>query len=148
MSRGSPRNIDGRQARRKSDADCESDSGDEHIAHIEFWIPSSRVDLVVLEAYLRNYVDDTATIKATQNPDNREQAGYLIGARRSLSVAQLQEIVRDSQAWEEERSTSEYRDQPYSFRESDVWRGRKDKGATAMRVGSRPRTPRSPHSDR
>jgi hypothetical protein len=148
MSAGTRRHNGSTRARRGSNSGEDRDSDDDHISHIEFWIPSARVDLVVLAAYLKSFVDDTATIRSATNPQDRRKQGYIIGARRTLNVAQLQDIVRDSQAWSREMTSAEYKDHPYSFGESDVAQTRKEQGATAMTRRQHPRTPRSPSAHR
>jgi hypothetical protein len=46
-----------------------SDSSDEDtVTHIQCWIPAANIDLVVLATYLKEFVDDTATIRPASNP--------------------------------------------------------------------------------
>jgi hypothetical protein len=116
------------------------------MTHIQCWIPSSNLDLVVLATYLKEYVDSTAIIKPSYNPQNRAQPGYTIDSKRTPSVAEVRDIIADSRSWETEKSGKEFRRNPYSFEESDVWDSRKSKGASApaTTTSSRRRRARSP----
>jgi hypothetical protein len=118
------------------------------MTHIQCWIPSSNLDLVVLATYLKEYVDSTVIIKPAYNSQNQSQAGYTIEARRTPSVAEVKDIIADSRTWEKEKSGKEFRRNPYSFEESDVWDSRKSKGASApaTTTSSRRRRARSPTS--
>lgn len=43
-------------------------SDDDTFTHIQCWIPAANIDLVVLALYLKEFVDDTATIKPAASP--------------------------------------------------------------------------------
>ncbi|ETN37901.1 uncharacterized protein HMPREF1541_07524 [Cyphellophora europaea CBS 101466] len=124
------------------DVDYESDESD--LVHIQCWIPSANIDLTALATYLREYVDNTATIKPSQSPADATKAGYTISARKTLSVAECRDIIEDSRAWEKERQSREYRREPYSYSESDAWEDRRNKGATVSETKPRRRRRRSP----
>ena len=42
----------------------------------------------------------------------------------------MQDIIQDSRTWEKEKTTRDYKREPYSFNESDTWYSRKKKGAS------------------
>ena len=94
----SSRNDRGRRNRSPSPS---TSSDEETFTHIQCWIPASGIDLVVLATYLKEFIDDTATIKPSPNPQvvvalcvfmetnhgqNASKQGYTIGARNTLSV--------------------------------------------------------------
>ena len=55
------------QFRRKG-ARQSSTSDEDSFTHIQCWIPAAHIDLVVLATYLKEFIDDTATIKPSPNP--------------------------------------------------------------------------------
>ncbi|KPI43768.1 uncharacterized protein AB675_6500 [Cyphellophora attinorum] len=118
------------RGRRARDSSSESSSDEETFTHIQCWVPASDIDLVVLATYLKEFIDDTATIKPAPNPQNTSKQGFLIGARNTLSVAGCRDIIEDSRNWEKEKATRSYRRDPYSFNDSDTWHSRRKNGAT------------------
>lgn len=48
--------------------DEDSESEHEKIVHIQCWIPGEGIDLTVLASYLKEYIDDTATIRQSRSP--------------------------------------------------------------------------------
>lgn len=127
-----------------SDSESDGDDSDVGFATIQCWIPSSNVDLQALAAYLKDYIDDAATIRPSPNPNDATRPGYTITAKRTLSVAQVRDIIEDSRAWEKEKLTREYRRDPYGYHESDVWEKRKRIGASVPESRPRRRRRRSP----
>lgn len=125
-----------REPRRDSESDSDSDSG---FAHIQCWIPSANVDLAALAAYLKEYIDDTATIQPSNSPNDASKPGYTITAKNTLNMAQVRDLIEDSRAWGKEKLTREYRKDPYGYHESDVWEKRKETGATVSEATSRRR---------
>jgi hypothetical protein len=61
------RRVDKRRSRRSPSPTDES-SDEDAFTHIQCWIPAANIDLVVLATYLREFIDDTATIKTAANP--------------------------------------------------------------------------------
>jgi hypothetical protein len=132
--------MSGRHRPREPRRDSESDTdGDDDLAHIQCWIPARDIDLQALAAYLKEYVDDTANIRPSNNPSDPNKQGYTITARKTLNVAQVRDIIDDSRGWERERAGREYRRDPYGYYESDVWEERKRKGATVSEGTARRR---------
>ena len=131
---------------RTDDRESWRDDGDkdDEIIQVQYWIPSAKVDLTVLQAYLGRFIDDAATMSPTPNPNDHEQIGYLIGAAKTLNFAQLQDIIGDSRSWKRERRSPEYRTGPYSLEESDAWTTRKKRGSSKATWVIRTRRPRSP----
>lgn len=132
------------QSGRRIDSDSDGDDSDVGFATIQCWIPSSNVELQALAAYLKDFIDDAATIRPSPNPNDAVRAGYTITAKRTLSVAQVRDIIEDSRAWEKEKLVREYRRDPYGYHESDVWEKRKRIGASDPGPSRRTRRTRSP----
>lgn len=144
MSRATQRDY--REKRRPSSVDSDSDSNEDTFTHIQCWIPAANIDLVVLATYLKQFIDDTATLKSSAHPQNPSKAGYTIGARSTLSVAGCQDIILDSRAWEKEKSSRDYRKDPYSYNESDTWHNRKKRGPSPGHTNPRRRR-KEPQAD-
>ena len=52
-----------------------TDQSDRDRAHVQSWLPSEGIDLTVLAAYLKDYIDDTATIRQSQKSTIRRSSG-------------------------------------------------------------------------
>lgn len=55
-------------ARRGRRSPSPADSDEDIFTHIQCWIPAANIDLVILATYLKEFIDDTATIKPAANP--------------------------------------------------------------------------------
>ncbi|ETN46966.1 uncharacterized protein HMPREF1541_01156 [Cyphellophora europaea CBS 101466] len=126
-------------ARRGRRSPPPSDSEDESLTHIQCWIPAASIDLVVLAIYLKEFIDDTATIKPSPNPQDTSKQGYTIGARNTLSVSGCRDIIEDSRTWEKEKQSRDYRKDPYPYNDSDTWYNRRKKGASPGHTNPRRR---------
>ena len=112
------------------DSDGDDDLPDEGIAHIQCWIPGEDIDLTVLATYLKDHVDDTATIRQSRSPQARDKTGFTISARATISVAGLTDIIKDSKLWAVETNSREFRRDPYPYTDSDTYVARKRSGPT------------------
>jgi hypothetical protein len=61
---GSRYNKDPRRRQRSPSPDEE----DELFGHIQCFVPSANIDVAVLAKYLREFIDDTVTIRQATNP--------------------------------------------------------------------------------
>ena len=113
---------------RWQDEDSESDH--EKIIHIQCWIPGEGIDLTVLASYLKEYIDDTATIRQSRSPQDRDKIGFTISAQATISVEGLRDLIKDSKLWAAETKSREYRRDPYPYSDSDTWIARKRSGPT------------------
>ena len=107
-----------------------SDSDDDRIIHIQCWIPGEGIDLTVLALYLKEFIDDTATIRQSRSPQDRDKTGFTISAQATISVEGLKDLLRDSKLWAAETKSREYRSDPYPYTDSDTWIARKRSGPT------------------
>lgn len=66
---------DKRRGRRPSSSD-DSSSDDPGITHIQCWIPAANIDVFILASYLKEFIDDTATIKPAASPQVIRASGH------------------------------------------------------------------------
>jgi hypothetical protein len=59
------RNKDSRRRQRSPSPDTEDELD---FGHIQCFVPSTSIDVAVLAKYLREFIDDTVTIRASTNP--------------------------------------------------------------------------------
>lgn len=107
-----------------------SERSDKSMTHVQCWLPSEGIDLTVLASYLKEYIDDAATIKQSSNPSDASRRGFTISASATVDISGLRDLIRDSKLWAAEQKTSEYRRNPYSYMDSDTWHSRKRAGPT------------------
>ena len=126
------RKVDGELDDRKVDDALDDSEVDDESAEsmglMYYWMPEKGVDETVLMAYLKEYLDDTATVRESQHPKDREVKGFTISAKATVSVEGLRDIMKDSKSWVGETESREYRRDPYPYIESDTWRARKRTG--------------------
>lgn len=119
---GAAMNVRSEHTRVDSEARC-----------IQGWLPGNDLDLTVLAAYLRTYIDDTATIRQSPSPQGSRMKGFIVSAKATVGVEQLEDIWKDSQSWAAETTTGGYWWKPYPYLDSDTWLNRSKTGPTGVR---------------
>ena len=114
---------------KESDSDGESDD-EEELMHIQCWVPGKRLEATVLAVYLEYFIDDSAPIRQSRSPHDDRKTGFAISAQAAMSIGELRDMLKDSESWNAEMTGREYRNDPYSYHESDTWWRRKQAGPT------------------
>ena len=89
---------------------------------------------MVLAAYLRSFIDGTASVKPSRHPSDKERLGFTVGASATLGREALEDLIEDTRAWDKEQNTREFEDRPYDYQDSDTWTRRKRLGCTPPRT--------------
>jgi hypothetical protein len=103
-----------------------------HRNHVYCFVPAEGIDVVVLASYLKDFVDNTATIRSSRHPTDTSRHGFTVGAVTTLSREVLEDLIGDSRDWLKEQQSEEFKGDPYSYQESDVWRARRRVGRAAF----------------
>jgi hypothetical protein len=93
-------------------------------------VPGEGIDIMVLAAYLRRWIDGTATLNPSRHPRYPNRIGYMVGASSTLNHEVLEDLTLDTKKWRKEQQTRGFQRNPYEYVESDTFQDRKGKGRT------------------
>ncbi|RMZ87297.1 hypothetical protein DV736_g5476, partial [Chaetothyriales sp. CBS 134916] len=104
--------------------------GDREKDHVYCFVPGEGIDVFILAAYLKRWIDGTATIEPSRHPRNPDRLGFNVGASNTLSREALEDLLEDTAKWQDEQNTREFQKNPYDYIESDTFNERKRRGPT------------------
>ncbi|KIX02477.1 uncharacterized protein Z518_08418 [Rhinocladiella mackenziei CBS 650.93] len=114
----------------KRDDKSDSESSDDDLQPIHFFVPGENINAAVLVEYITQYVDSTAKITSSHHPTDRSRTGFNVLAKKTLNAVSLRDLINDSKDWDLETQSKKFRKDPYRYADSDTARRRARQGAS------------------
>lgn len=113
----------GQKRSKRSDTDDFDSSSEDEI--INYYVPGERIGVEVISIFIREFIDPGVVIRQSRHPTDRNRCGWNVRAKRALNIEHLRALIDDTQDWDREMSSRNFKTSPYRYTNSDTWERRK-----------------------